>query len=160
MIEGIDEAAREIRRQADDALDWLTPEGEKNLLGAEFVAGFAAALVMAFLAGFQEEAVKGSKKIGKQVGKASFRWLGSWLSNLGRGAAQKPPADVESLATAAPKEAAALGDQEFEKLADQTQEELVQVLKDKKLPADRAARVGKAVRNAAKQHVLKRGKKA
>jgi hypothetical protein len=163
MIEGMDDAARAVRREADEALDWLTPEGEKNLLGPEVVIAFGGLLVMGFLAGFQEEALKAAKKLGKKTGKATFGWLLDKLSGPDVGKAGKkhaPPKEVEESAEEAAKTAATLSDAEFDLAVARAREQLEGLLKERKLPHDRAARTAKAVSEASVRHVLKRKRRS
>ena len=152
-IDGMNDAVRAIGREADNALDWLTPPGEKNLLGADVAIAFAGLLVMSFLSGFREAASKDAKEKGEKT----YHWLSNCISDLVGGKKKPAPTkEIEDLAEGAPKAGESLSEEDFNLAVVHTREKLVITLKTANLSEERAARIAAAVSQAAVTNVLKR----
>src|SRR5437762_3022120 len=94
MIEGLENAALELQASAGARITYFLAPDEKRLVSPEMLSTFATLLMMAFLAGFQDKAKQGAKKLGG----ATFAWLASVFTNLFGGTEVKDKEKIEAKA--------------------------------------------------------------
>ena len=158
-IAGLDEAASEIQQPLVTDITWFQSPDDKNLDPLSLIAGFALVLASSYLAGFQEEAKKTSKTLGRQ----SFRWLKGVVGGYFHGdqdAAKKPKPSAEEqeaaqLAKDALNTAATLDQGTYQRILGETEKELcAELTKTTAMPKAQAEKLARKIRSATEKHVL------
>jgi hypothetical protein len=158
-IAGLDEAASEIQQPLVRDITWFQPADAKNLEPLSLIAGFALLLASSYLAGFQEEAKKTSKNLGRQ----SFRWLKGAVGGYFHGdqkAAKKPKPSADEqeaaqLAKDAVNTAAALDQETYLRILAETEKQLcAELTKTTAMPKAQAEKLARKIRSATERHVL------
>jgi hypothetical protein len=156
-ITGLGEAAAEIEQPLVRDITWFQPADAKNLDPISLVTGFALLLAGSYLAGFQEEAKKTSKSLGRQ----SFRWLKGLVSGYFHSEqkpAKKPSAEQQEaadLAKDAADTAASLDQKTYQRVLAETEKQLsAELIKATAMPKAQADKLAHRIRNATEKHVL------
>jgi hypothetical protein len=159
-ISGLDEAAGEIETPLLRDITYFQPATAKNIEPVSFVAGFAMVLVTSYLAGFQEEAKKSAKKLGRE----NFRWLKSLIAGYFSSAPQqhskrKPSTeeqDAAQLAKDAVDTAATLDQETYQQVLAETEKQLCAELmkSNPAMPKSQVEKLAHRIRAATEKHVL------
>jgi hypothetical protein len=163
MTEGLKEASAEVQQGLAREMTWFLPADAKNMDTVSLIVGFAGVLVSAYLAGFQEEALKTAR----QTGRKSFRWLKNLTSSYLHGdqehpGKRKPSArgqEVRQLAEQAPTTAAALDRESYQRVLTETEKALYrELIASADIPKKRAEQLAGKIRRAVEKHVLSKGR--
>lgn len=163
-VEGLQDAADDLRGTVVRDITWFQPPEAKHLDPVSVATGFALVLATSFLAGFEQEA----RKTMKQLGRQSFRWLRGFVESYfgktsGKADKQKPSSDeeeVKQLAKKAADTAASLDPEIYEKVLSATEERLGEELQaTTAMPKKRAQELSRKIRTAAEKHVLAKRKR-
>ena len=157
MINGFSETVQAINPDTDKASTWFQPAGEKHFLSGDMIIGISEVLVLAFLAGFQQQALVSLKKAGKGTAKWTFGWMRTSITSL---FAKKSDAasrkDAEDRAAEAQKIARQLSERQFRDVVAQVRKELKAELLKTSMPDDEAAELANKLSEHAVRHALKR----
>lgn len=153
MTNGMEQAVRKLQPEVGRKVTWFVPAEKKFLVSPEAIHALTHILLLAFLAGVQEEA----RKLVKSAGKKSLKWLEGAILALFRGTVDAAPDDaaIKALAEEAPATVQTLPAVDFEFCVRRTREELTVYLKAR-LPEAEATSLALKVEQAAVDSVLKR----
>jgi len=158
-VAGLQDAAADLRGTLVREITWFEPPDAKNLDPISLAAGFGLVLASSFLAGFEEEARRAAKKLGRQ----SFRWLRGMVEKYFRTASSQPKKqksnseeeEVSHLARDAANTAATLDPETYQQILTATEERLSEELQaTTAMPKKRAQDLSRKIRTAAEKHVL------
>jgi hypothetical protein len=142
-------AADKLRDDAKEYVTYFVPEGEVHFDPVSVISGFAAGLVISFLAGFEREARKAATK----AGKSTFQWLIQLFTDRSKEKEQLEVAKKQVMEAKKSKKSAKEADIDIalERAEESLREELAP-----KLGKRKAAALAKKVREVATSEILSR----
>jgi len=149
MEDEFQSAANALRDDAKEYITYFVPEDEDRFEPLTMVLGFASALLVSFLAGFQEEAKRSAKK----AGKSTFKWFVSLLTDFKEGKESETSKEAKRRANEAKQTKRSLKKQQVPKALDRAEQGLRDELAGR-LGEAKATELAKKVRQVAERKIL------